>query len=131
MFSDVMRVILVVGSLGTIAFMLLRVRASQIQIRDAIFWIAFALALLFVSIFPQFIEWASRLLGFMAPVNFVYLLVIFVLVIRLFSSSLRISMLDARVLQLAQRLALYEKQCEDAGAKKTAPKNADGIADKR
>ncbi len=119
MSSDIMPVLLIIGSLCTIAFMLLRVRASQIQIRDAIFWIVFALGLLIISIFPQFAAWASQQLGFMAPINFVYLLVIFILVIRLFSSSLRISMLDARVQQLAQRLALYEKREEDAVTAKT------------
>lgn len=117
MFSGVMLVLLVLGSLGTIAFMLLRIRASQIQIRDAIFWIVLALALLVVSIFPQLIAWASQLLGFMAPINFVYLLVIFILLIRSFSSSVRISMLDARVQQLTQRLALYEKKHEQNAGK--------------
>ncbi len=121
MFSPIMRFILVAGSILTIAFMMLRIRASKVQIKDSIFWIVFSLMMLLISLFPQLTEWASVRLGFLAPINFVYLLIIFVLLIKQFSSSVRISQLDTRQQQLAQRLALSEKAQEEAeAAAKTA-----------
>jgi hypothetical protein len=43
----------------------------------------------------------------------VYLIIIFILLIKLFSQSLRISQLDTRLQNLAQRLALSEKDARD------------------
>lgn len=113
MISPEMRTLLLLGSLSTIAFMLSRIRASQILIRDAIYWLLFSLLLFFLSLFPEVTVWASQMLGIIAPINFVYLFVIFLLVIKLFSSSIRLSQLDTRLQQLAQRVALNDKKNED------------------
>lgn len=117
MFSWPLRVLLIIGSLLTLAFMMQRIRHSKVQIRDSIFWIIFSFILFLLSVFPQVTVVASQLLGFQAPINFVYLFIIFLLLIKLFSSSLQISKLDARLQQLAQRAALYEKQQEQQGEK--------------
>lgn len=120
------RVLLIVGSLATILFMLWRIRHSKVQIKDSIFWLVFGLLLFILSIFPRLTFFISDSLGFLSPINFVYLFIIFILLIQQFSSALRISRLDARVQQLAQRLALEEKAKEDAqkaaGAKTAQPR---------
>lgn len=119
MFGLALRVVLIVGSLVTLAFMLLRIRTAKIQIADSISWIIMSLLLLLLSIFPGIATFFSNLLGIQSPINFVYLAIIFILLIKLFSSTLRISRLDVRVQQLAQRLALYEKRGE--GEKEKTP----------
>lgn len=121
--TEAIRVILVVGSLCTAVFMLQRIRAAKVQIRDSIFWLVFSALLLVLSIFPGIASWASRQLGFMAPINFVYLFIIFLLVIKLFSTTVRISQMDARLQQLTQRLALAEKEREDTAAPENAPQD--------
>lgn len=113
MLSLPLRIILIVGSIGTIAFMLWRIRAAKMQIKDTISWIILAVVLLILSLFPQLALWASRVFDIASPINFVYLVIIFVLVIKLFSLSLRISQLDARLQQLAQQHALNKKDQED------------------
>lgn len=122
MFGPALRVILIVGSLLTVVFMLLRIRKSKMQIRDSIFWIVFALILLFISIFPRLVEWVSFRLGFIAPINFVYLAIIFVLLVKQFSSSVRISRLDERMNTMVQKFAIHEKYSKDgAEAECTVP----------
>lgn len=122
MISTALRVILITGSVLTVAFMLQRIRVAKAQIRDTITWILFSLVLLVISIFPGIAEWASRVIGIQSPINFVYLVIIFILLLKLFSSSMRISQLDARVDTLAQKLALLEKeqQGRDAAQKPAA-----------
>ncbi len=117
--SDLMRILLIVGAVATIVYMLLRIRKTKLQIADTIFWMVLALLLAVISIFPQIAYWASQWLGFEAPINFMYVAIIFVLIIRLFANNLRLSRTDAKVQQLAQRLALYEKREEDAVTAKT------------
>lgn len=104
--SVVMRILLIAGSLLTLWFMLRRIRSSELQIEDSIFWIAFSALLLVLSVFPQIVYWASRLLGIQSPINMVFLLVIFVLVMRVFALTTRISQLDEKIKRLAEELAL-------------------------
>lgn len=110
--SLVLRVLLIVGSLLTLWFMLRRIRSSELQIEDSLFWIAFSGLLLVISIFPQIVFWASRLLGIQSPINMVFLLVIFVLSVRVFTLTTRISQLDESVKRLAEELALRSKDGE-------------------
>lgn len=113
MFSLPLRILLIVGSIVTLAFILQRVRSSKVQIKDSVFWIIFAFVMLIISIFPQITSWASRVLGIQSPINFVYLFIIFTLLIRLFSTSIRISQQDAKINMLAQKIALMEKDTDD------------------
>lgn len=108
MISLAMRIVLVAGSLFTTFFILRRIRRSQLQIRDCLFWVFFAVVLLLLSIFPRTAIWAAERLGVESPVNFVYLIIIFLLLLQQFSSALRLSQLDAKVKTLTQKLALYE-----------------------
>lgn len=114
MFSPQLRILLLLGSICTILFMMMRIRRSKVLIKDSIFWIIFSLVLLILSIFPELTAVASRLLGIQSPINFVYLFIIFVLLIKIFSSSMEISQLNARLQQLAHRTALNEKRTTDA-----------------
>ena len=82
-----LRVCLIVGSLITAVYVLRRVRHAKIQIEDTIFWLLFSGVLLVLAIFPGIAYWASRLLGFQSPINFVYIVVIFLLLVKQFLLS--------------------------------------------
>lgn len=106
----VLRCLLVLGSLVTAAFILRRVRKAQVQIEDTIFWLGFSALLLLLSIFPQAAFWLSRALGFQSPINLVYLLIIFVLLVKQFFMTIRISQMDSKLRSLAQKVALNEEK---------------------
>ena len=57
-----LRVLLLVGSLCTAAFILRRIRYAKVQIEDSIFWLFFSAFLLLLSIFPEAASWAARML---------------------------------------------------------------------
>lgn len=109
MLSTALRVLLIAGSLLTLIFMLNRIRAAKMQIKYSIFWILFSLALLLLAVVPKIALWASQLLGIQSPINFVFLFIIFILVIQLFSYNMRLSRMDAKLRQLAQRVAIDKK----------------------
>ncbi len=104
-----LRVLLLVGSLCTAAFILRRIRYAKVQIEDSIFWLFFSAFLLLLSIFPEAASWAARMLQFEAPINLVYLLIIFVLLVHQFSMTVRISQLDFKLRTLAQKVALNQQ----------------------
>ena len=107
-----LRVCLIVGSLITAVYVLRRVRHAKIQIEDTIFWLAASAVLLILAIFPGIAFWASRLLGFVSPINFVYIVIIFLLIVKQFFMSIRLSQLDSKVRILTQRIALNEEKVE-------------------
>lgn len=108
----VLRALLILGSFCTLVFILKRVRHAKMQIEDTIFWIFFSALLLFISIFPGLLYWASDLLGFISPINLVYLLIIFVLLMHQFSLTERVSQMDVKLRTLAQRVALNQEKLD-------------------
>ena len=110
--QPLIRVCLILGSLFTAFFVLRRVRQAKVQIEDTIFWLLFSGVLLVLAIFPGIAYWASRLLGFQSPINFVYIVVIFLLLVKQFLLSIRISQLDSRLRILTEQVALNQEKQE-------------------
>ena len=109
----VFRVILIVVSLFTTYYILKRIRQSKLQIEYAIFWILFSGVLIVFSLFPWLVSMFTRMIGMQLPVNFIFLLFIFVLVVKLFFMTIELSTLENKVKDLTQELALEEKARAD------------------
>ena len=107
-----LRVCLIVGSLITAVYVLRRVRHAKIQIEDTIFWLLFSGVLLVLAVFPGIAYWAANLLGFMSPINFVYIVIIFLLLVKQFFMSIRLSQLDSKVRILTEQVALDREKVE-------------------
>ena len=110
-----LRITLLVVSVLTLAFVSKRVRSSKVRLEDSISWFCFAVLLLLASLFPQIFYVLSDLVGPMAPVNFVFLFFIFILLIQSFSLTMRVSQADTKIKELSQQLAIekYERHTND------------------
>ena len=97
MLFPALRVILLIAAIGLVVFLLHSIKKSKMSIEDALFWMGFSFLILLMSIFPEIPSFLSDTIGFMSPVNFVFLFFIFVLIIRDFLSNRRISQLENRV----------------------------------
>ena len=104
-----LRVVLVVCSVVICVFVMRRIRKSSLEVTDSVFWLLIAAALIVVAVFPQLAYWASDLLGFDAPVNFVFACGILVLLVRTFAQDRKIAVLTRKLTSLAQKDALSEK----------------------
>lgn len=101
-----LRIILIVVSLITFVFIAKKIRNSKVKLEDSIFWICFAALIFVVSLFPQVFYAISAIVGTYAPVNFVFLFFIFVLLIQSFNLSMRVSQADTKIKELTQQLAI-------------------------
>jgi hypothetical protein len=104
-----LRVLLILGALLTLTFFIQQIRKKRLEIDYAVYWVLFSLLLLVASIFPDVITGLSSLLGFTSPANFVFLVIIFLLLVKLFSITLKLSRANQQIADLTQRLALLEK----------------------
>ena len=110
-----LRVTLVIVSLLTLVFIAKKVRSSTVRLEDSIFWFCFAVLLLLASIFPGVFYVLSDFAGTMAPVNFVFLFFIFILLIQSFNLTMRVSQADTKIRELTQQLAIekFERRSND------------------
>lgn len=105
-----LRAFLIIGAVIAFIFVANRVHKSKILMGDAIFWVLLALLLVILAVFPGIAFFFSGLLGFISPSNFVFLLVMVLLMAKVFANSSEISILKYRVNELAQENALLEQQ---------------------
>lgn len=103
-----LKVVLIVISILTCFYIARKLRKSQMNINDTVFWIFFALILVLLSVFPGIASWGSRLLGFQAPVNFVFVVVIFLLILRIFTMSIKISIVEDKLRNLTEEIAIRD-----------------------
>ena len=106
--SGIMRGLLFAASLLTAIYIQRKLKKSQMRVADAIFWIVFSIILVVLGLFPTVCIWFARKLGFIAPVNFVFLVTIFLLVIRCFILSVQLSNLEGKFETLVEESAVRE-----------------------
>lgn len=101
-----LRVTLIAASIFTTVLMMHKIRRSKVQIEDSLFWVGFAAILIIFSIFPKSADILSDLAGTYSTSNFIFLFIIFLLLIKTFSMTIRISQLEAKLNEFVQQMAL-------------------------
>ena len=118
----VLRILLLIGALFAMGIVINSVRKSKIRISDSVYWVVSAGILVLFALIPQLAYFFSGLFGFMSPANFVLMLAIVLMLIRIFHQSCAISKLTYKVEQLSAELALRDKDARDE-------KNLDFVTD--
>ncbi len=112
--SATLRIFLIVCSVLSVIYTARKIQKAQLNIDDSIYWIVMSILLLLMSIFPQAVEWAANLFGFMGVVNFVFFFMIFAVIIKLFQVSIDLSVSKHRLNLLIQKIALLNKEAEES-----------------
>ena len=108
--SLTLRIILIVCSLISFTLCITKIKQSKLRIENSVIWMIGSILLILMSIFSNAVEWLSAKLGFMAPVNFVYLVIVGFLLIQTFISNIKIAMLNEKIKDLNHYIALKEKK---------------------
>ncbi len=108
--SIAVRALLIAGSILTALYVLRRVRKSRMRTEDSVFWLVFSLILVLMGLLPNAVSALARLLGVMSAANLVFLIVIFLLIIKLFLMDQRISTLQRQVTDTAQAEAIRHRR---------------------
>ena len=105
-----LRIILIISSLISFLLCVTKIKQAKLKIENSVIWMTGSIILILISIFSNLVEWLSDKLGFMAPVNFVFLVIIGFLVIQTFIDNIRISILNEKIKDLNHYIALKEKE---------------------
>ncbi len=111
--SIYLRVLLIVAALCASIYAIRKIRKSQMKIEDAMYWFLMTGLILLLSICPQIAYLLSRWIGVESPSNLIYLVMIFLLFVKVFSLSVRNAMLSHKLNTMAQEFAIWRKELED------------------
>ena len=84
------------------------VRRKKLKEKYAILWIFSGGSILILALFDNILQWITRLIGIILPVNTVFFLGIFFIIVINIHFSLVISNLSEQNKKIAQKLALLE-----------------------
>ena len=98
--TPLFRVILGIGVVLIVIYNIRKLRKSQLQLLDALFWILFSALLVLFSAFPDTAFWGAQILGIQSTINFVFLCMICISILRCFILSIRVSNLEAKLINL-------------------------------
>jgi len=116
--SWAMRVLLILGSGITAWYVIKKIRRSKMRTEDSVFWLFFSLVLVLLGIFPGIAIRFSEWIGVQSPANLVFLVVIFLLLVKVFMMDQRISRLQQQLTRTVQRVAIDELEEQEAREKK-------------
>ena len=111
-----LRALLIIISVLTFAYIIVNIRKSKVKLESLIFWIIFGLMLILLSVVPQIAMFASSLAGFYAPINFILVSIIFLLIYKVFTLTMHLSQIQQKLEDLVRYIAL--KEAEDNKAEK-------------
>ena len=108
--STFFRLALIFVSVLFFGYVIHKIRKSQLQIEHSIFWVALSFLFILFSIFPGLVQWLTHLCGMVAPVNFLFLVMIFILLLRTFIMSIRMAELEEKVKKFDAKIAIQNHE---------------------
>ena len=112
--------LLIVGTIVLFSLIIYLIKKDKIEVKYAIIWLAFSVAMILFSIFPQLVFILGDLTRVINPVNFVFMIQIIFILLILLSISAVISGFSKKIKGLAQANALLEKRVRKLEAKAKA-----------
>lgn len=103
-----LRIILIICSLISFLLCITKIKQAKLKVENSVTWMVGSIILILMSIFSNVVEWLSAKLGFMAPVNFVFLIIIGFLLIQTFIDNIKIATLNEKIKDLNHYIALKE-----------------------
>lgn len=112
--SDTLRILILMGTVVFVVYVLLRIQKLKIKMEDAVFWIFLAAVVAVMGTVPQVAYGLSAFLGIQSPANLVYLLIIGLLIEKLFTLSVTLSMLEEKVTILSAEIAIRGRDATES-----------------
>ena len=129
--TTLFRIVLIIASIGTFGIVMQKIRQARMRIEDAVFWVLLCIMFVIFAVFPAAADFLAHLLGIYSTANFLFLFMIFILVLKVFSLSMHLSALEAKLRELVQAEALSElSRREETEQRKKAKRAEAGTAEK-
>ena len=105
-----LRVMLLIGAVWMLFYVVRSVRKSRMKAETTFYWILMAVLLVVMGAFPDLVFRAAQAIGIESPVNFVFLLIIFLLIVHLFSMDRKLEKAKHQLTQLTEQYAIDHRK---------------------
>lgn len=130
--SITLRILLLLAAAITVVWILYKIRRLKVKMEDSIFWIFFAGILCLLGLFPEIVYAFTNLIGIISPANFIFLVVIIILLEKVFTLSIIVSQLEEKITILSAEVALRSHEMEKKYEGKSAIESSEtGIKEKK
>lgn len=110
--SYTLRIVLLCAALLTAVWILRKIYKCKVKLADAIFWFCLSVLLAVLGVFPDIAYILANLIGIQAPVNFIFLFVLALVLEKLFTLSIIVSQLEDKIAIMSAELALRSQDVE-------------------
>lgn len=110
--SVTLRVVLLFAGIITAIWILRKIYKCKVKLGDAIYWICMAILLAIFGIIPESAYFFTKILGIQAPVNFIFLFMLAVVIEKLFTLSIKVSQLEDKITVLSAEVAIRSSDSE-------------------
>ena len=108
------RLAFIFGVLLYFALFLYLLRKRTLSVKFAILWFLLGAVMLLLAVFPSVLTAAAALMGFEVASNALFSVLLFFMLMILLSLSSGVSRQQKQIKELAQKLALFEKELRDS-----------------
>ena len=108
-----LRFCLIIGACISCVYVLHKIRNSKMRTENSLFWFLFSFVLVVLGVFPGIAIQFAGVLGVQSPVNLVFLIVIFLLVIKSFIQDQKYAQLESKLKYIAQRYAIDQRESKN------------------
>ena len=103
------QIIVAIGVLVALSIIVNMIRGKKLELRYALTWLLVGVGVLILDCFPQLITWISKQLGIASPINMLFFFGFCFSLVIIFVLTVAISRMSIRIKQLAQEMALLNK----------------------
>ena len=89
------------------------IRKKSLELRYALAWLLVGISIFILDMFPQLITWMANIVGIGVPVNILFFLGFCFFLGIIFILTIAVSRMSIKVKNLAQELALFEKESKN------------------
>ena len=111
------RILLLAGAVWTFIYVFRCIRKEKMKDDESFYWIIAAGVLVLLAVFPEIITELAWALGVESPVNLVFLIVVFMLILKLFFMDRKLAALRHQTTEMIKKTAIEklneEKKKED------------------
>ena len=106
-------------------------RRKRISLKYSLLWLFSGIVMLLLALFPRILGWVSAAVGIVTPVNALFAVALFCIIIILMSMTAIVSKQNAQLVQLAQANALLEQRVRELEKKQRRDRQADSDGQER
>ncbi len=108
--SNSLQIYLIIASVLFFLFIVNMVRTKRLELKYALTWLLTSASFVFLSVFPETMFFVARLLHIETPVNALFLIVIFLLLLMIFALTVAVSRQALRIKNLIQEIGLLKEE---------------------